>query len=177
MQKHISIGTASDVAKVIWPDFIEINGCVFAAFQCRGGEPQELSTGKTETECFINHTHLFDEFRSRATVENRIQHSNSLDVVQQMYDETHPDFIAACDLGLRMARMWACKLKFDFPKDRFRVYYTQYDNPIVRFHRVRKGEPDWLSDDVLLAASSPSFRNAVIYDTEYLERPAIKRTP
>ena len=46
-------------------------------------------------------------------------------------------FVGACELGKQIARMWAVKLKADFPLDRFRVYYTQNDNPIVRFHKVR----------------------------------------
>ncbi|MGB8648925.1 MAG: hypothetical protein WCF84_27055 [Anaerolineae bacterium] len=48
--------------------------------------------------------------------------------------------------------MWFEKLKNDFPQYRFRVYYTQLDNPVVRFHRVRIDELYWLesSADVKL---------------------------
>jgi hypothetical protein len=61
--------------------------------------------------------------------------------------------------------MWAAKLQHDFPRERFRVYYTQYDNPIVRFHRVRTNEPVWLTDEALRFATDRSFEGAVIYDT------------
>jgi len=84
---------------------------------------------------------VLDEFRNRATSERRETVSEDLDVVEETYDVNHPDFADACELGKQMARMWAMKLKADFPRDRFRVYYTQYDNPIVRFHKVRENEP------------------------------------
>jgi hypothetical protein len=74
-----------------------------------------------------------------------------------------------------MAGMWAMKLKADFPRDRFRVYYTQYDNPIVRFHKVRENEPQWLSDQQLTSATDRSFGSAVIYDTDYLDAPVAKK--
>jgi hypothetical protein len=61
----------------------------------------------------------------------------------------------------------ATKLKTDFPNERFRVYYTRYDNPIVRFHKVRPDEDVWLSDEELRNASDPSFRDEVICDTGY----------
>ena len=175
-QKKASIRTATNVAQILWPDFIEVNDCVFLDF-FDGENPGELPQGKTETECFINHMHLFDEFGNKAATENRTHNSEVVDVVEETYDINHPDFIAACDLGLKIARMWAVKLKLDFPRDRFRVYYTQYDNPIVRFHKVRSDEPEWLSDDALQLTTDPNFQNAVIYDTGYLDRPSTKRVP
>lgn len=74
-----------------------------------------------------------------------------------------------------MAQMWATKLKTDFPGKRFRIYYTQHDSPIVRFHKVRPDEHVWLTDKQLLNASDPSFKDAVIYDTDNLTAPTIKR--
>ncbi|HKV94674.1 MAG TPA: hypothetical protein VJW20_19170 [Candidatus Angelobacter sp.] len=173
IQKRISIRTANEVARIFWPDFIKVDGCIFAAFNWHGGDAGE-ARDKTEMECFINHTHLFDEFQNKATVQRRVLCSETLDEIQETYDEKHPDFIRACELGPRIARMWAAKLKIDFPDDRFRVYYTQYDNPIVRFHKVRSDEHEWLSNDDLQAAIEPGFQSAVIYDTGYLERPVTK---
>jgi hypothetical protein len=82
-----------------------------------------------------------------------------------VYNVDHPDFASACELGKRIAWLWALKLRMDFPSDRFRVYYTQYDNPIVRFHKVRDGESHWLSDEALQTATDRSFENAIVYDT------------
>ena len=109
----------------------------------------------------MNHTHILDEFANAAETFIDVEEG----VKDVVYNESHPDFIAACELGRGVAKSWALKLKIDFPQDRFRVYYTQYDNPIVRFHKVRDGEAHWLSDEALKTASDPSFRDAVIYDT------------
>jgi hypothetical protein len=173
-QKVVSVGIATQLLEVFWPEFIQDNGCVFAAFHGDASSPKTRD-GRTEWECFINHTHVMDEFSNAATFQHRETISDELDEIEEIYDETHPDFIAACELGRTMARMWAIKLKTDFPNERFRVYYTQYDNPIVRFHKVRPDEHDWLSDEQLLDASDPSFRAAVIYDTDYLLSPVVKK--
>lgn len=175
LAKRLSVRTGAQLLKLFWPDFVEINGCILAGFQCGGGPIQELKEGKTETESFINHTHVLDEFRNKATSERREEVSEDLDVVEETYDVNHPDFADACELGKQMARMWAMKLKADFPRDRFRVYYTQYDNPIVRFHKVRENEPQWLSDQQLQSATDRSFGGAVIYDTNYIDEPVRKR--
>ena len=174
IQKAVSIGTASQILQVFWPDFVEVDGCFYARFQYAGGPVKQLSDGKTETECFINHTHIFDEFRNEATREEIENVSEELEVVEEFYDTSHPDFITACEIGREMARMWALKLKLDFPQHRFRVYYTQYDNPIVRFHMVRMDEALWLTDEALRCSSEPSFRDAMIFDTDYLQRPVTK---
>ena len=172
-QKQVSVGIASELLQVFWPDFIEQSGCVFAAFHGEAG-PAGSDT-KTAWECFINHTHVMDEFVNNATFQHRENISKELDEIEEIYDESHPDFVRACELGKTMARMWAIKLKADFPNEQFRVYYTQYDNPIVRFHKVRPNEDVWLTDEELLDATDPSFRDALIYDTEHLAAPVVKR--
>jgi hypothetical protein len=175
--KVVSIRTAKQLLQVFWPNFVEVDGCFYAGFQCSGGPINQLSDGKSETECFINHTHIFDEFRNHATRQEVEQLSDELEVVEAFYDTSHPDFISACEIGREMARMWALKLKMDFPQHRFRVYYTQYDNPIVRFHMVRKDEPVWLTDEGLRNSTESSFRSAVIFDTDYLDQPVMKQEP
>ena len=121
-----------------------------------GSNPPPADDSATGWESFVNHTHVFDEFANSAS---------RLVSEEVLYDERHPDFPFACELGQRIAMLWALKLKADFPHWRFRVYYTQYDNPIIRFHRVREDEKPWLSDEALRDAVDPSFRNALIYDT------------
>jgi hypothetical protein len=173
-QKRVSVTTASELLQVLWPDFVEVNGCIFVAFQWTGGY-SGMGDPKTETESFINHTHIFDEFLNKATLEYREPVSDELDLTEEIYDESHPDFLAACEVGRTIARLWAMKLKADFPTEQFRVYYTQYDNPIVRFHKVRPDEPVWLDDEDLLAATDQSFRDAIIYDTDHLATPIVKK--
>ncbi len=172
---RVSVRTGIRLLRLFWPDFVEVNGCIFAEFQLRGGPIQELKEGKTETECFINYTHLLDEFRNGATSERRDAVSYDFEVVEEAYDVNHPDFVGACELGKQIARMWAAKLKSDYPRDHFRVYYTQYDSPIVRFHKVRENETVWLADDELRSATNRSLTSAVIYDTDYLDDPITKK--
>ena len=150
-----TIKAALRVAKTLWPEFVIEHGCVFLGWHS-GSNPPPANDTATGWESFINHTHILDEF------ENAAEKFVGEEVV---YAEDHPDFVAACDLGRRIAFLWALKLKTDFPSERFRVYYTQYDNPIVRFHKVRDGEAYWLPDEVLQTATDPSFRDALIYDT------------
>jgi hypothetical protein len=172
-QKQVDISTAKELLRLFWPDFVEVNGCILAEFHSHGSYTGWLNP-RTETECYLNHTHILDEFRNKATSSRHESVSPELDEVEEFYDETHPDFFAACELGMKIARLWAIKLKAEYPKERFRVYYTEYDNPIVRFHKVRPNEPEWLSDEGLQSATDPSFRNAIIYDTDHLDTPVLQ---
>ncbi len=99
----------------------------------------------------MNHTHVFDEFRNdtkaiRKTVQSEEipENGETFAVLDWTYDETHPDFLAACEPGRSAARIWAVRLFLEFPGRRFRVYYTEYDNLIIRFHKVRPDEPVYL---------------------------------
>jgi len=161
-QQPIAVGAALTVFRLLWPDFVEEHGCVFLGIHS-GSNPPSADDTATGWESFVNHTHIFDEFENDAST------FVSEEVV---YDEHHPDFLSACELGQQIAKLWALKLKLDFPFARFRVYYTQHDNPIVRFHKVRDDEPQWLSDEALQSATDPSFRNAVVYDTSRINLPS-----
>ena len=144
------------MSKILWPDFVEEHGCIFLGWHS-GLNPPPANDTATGWESFVNHTHILDEFANVA------EKFIGEDVT---YNEDHPDFISACELGRRIARLWALKLKIDFSSDRFRVYYTQYDNPIVRFHKVRDDEPCWLDDEALQVATDRSFKGAIIFDTD-----------
>ena len=60
IRKKVWAGAARDLLQVVWSDFIEVHGCIFAAFQwlgsCSGWDEP-----KTETECFIDHTHIIEQ--------------------------------------------------------------------------------------------------------------------
>jgi hypothetical protein len=140
--------------------------------------PCPPSSTLTDWEAFVNHTHILDEFAHKSDVTEQHQIARCVDGDKDSFDdweirylETHPDFIAACELGKAAAKLWALKLCHDFPKDRFRVYYTEYDNPIIRFHKVRIDEPEWLTDEYLATATRLDLRNALIYDTQSLDIP------
>ena len=154
----------------LWPDFVSEDGMVLLAKH--SGSNASSSGTITDWECFINHTHVFDEIgdKSRAVCKTTVGHAEDLDMIGVTYDEMHPDFIAACELGKTAARLWALKLSQDFPHEIFRVYYTQYDDPIVRFHKVRSEEAPWLPDEAIHAAEGDR-RYALVYDTRHLALP------
>jgi hypothetical protein len=140
MSRKISISLANKLLNKLWPDFKEVDGLILLPWM----HPIPLDPSKgmdhTGVEAFCNHTHMIDIFTHHA---DRIPTSQEDDF---FLDEEHPDFKLLCDTGKRIAHLWFIKLKQDFPQYRFRVYYTQNDNPIVRFHRVRQGEPFWLDE-------------------------------
>src|ERR1017187_2838898 len=156
-----TLRSAEMVLQFLWPEFVVENGMVLLARHA-GSNPCPSGT-LTDWESFINHTHVFDEFSSESEAVR--QSTVSHDEIEITYDERHPDFRAACRLGKTAARLWAMKLKEDFPDERFRVYYTQYDNPIVRFHKVREDEAPWLPDEAITTARG-DLRNALVFDSQ-----------
>jgi hypothetical protein len=165
-----SVKFALTISRFLWPDFVQEHGCVFLG-QYTGSNPPPSNDTATGWESFVNHTHVFDEFENEATSSEIVHEGEGVDVIECSYDETHPDFVAASEFGRTAARLWALKLKLEFPSERFRVYYTEYDNPILRFHKVRKSEAHWMSDESLRSSTDPSFRNALIYDTISMDDP------
>jgi hypothetical protein len=158
MMRKIPIHTASKLAQIFWPDFIEIDGSIFLASENPGRTcVPEQGMDRTGMESLVNHIHMVDIFQHKADI-------RSVDDFLSV-DHAHPDFELMCNLGKSMARMWFQKLKIDFPDYDFRVYYTREDDPIVRFHRVRNDEGNWLDE--------PIWQNEVkqgaiiIYDTRY----------
>ncbi len=171
MRQH-SIETVDWVRTRLWPDFVERDGCVFVAFQVDESTTGPDSGTRTDWELFVNHTHMFDEFQSLAYEELAEEGASAdPDVVEPKIQEDHPDFMLAKQLGEAMARMWATKLKQDYPRERFRVYYLHYDLACLRFHKVRPEEGIWLTDHQFLNVEDQDFRDGVLYDTDYLDRP------
>jgi hypothetical protein len=166
----LTVKSALKISRFLWPEFVREHGCVFLGRES-GSNPPPANDTATGWESFVNHVHIFDEFRNSATKRSVVHEGKELDVEDWTYDETHPDFIAACELGRTAAKLWALKLAEDFPTERFRVYYTEYDNPIVRFHKVRTDEPVWISDEALRTSANSCFLNSVIYDTQYTTEP------
>ena len=159
----IGLKSARHLADLFWPAFEERDGAVVFV----GREYPQLGEFKTRTaaEAFYSHTHLLDEFR----------HSISWgpDPVwpdAQAPDSDHPEFAVACDLARTIAQMWLRKLEGDFPGDRFRVYVTTRNDPIVRFHRVYEGEVPWASDEQ--AAEQIASGDVTIYASADRDRPS-----
>ncbi len=154
LQEHSAspIAAVAEFAKYFWPTFVECGGCIFVALDGRrphmtlGGRGRlatavkarlrERGTDRTGLES-SDHHHILDFFGQFGSV---------FDARRTRVRMRHPHFRAAETIGRIMAQCWAAKLHQDFPRSRFRVYFTLRDNPIVRFHRVYAGEHFYLDE-------------------------------
>lgn len=127
--KKLSVNRAEHLLKLFWPEFSEIKGCVF--LKSLGYNSRIDVSDPTYAESDGNHTHMLDLFRHDSVGKRR------------GYKSTHPDFKAAYRIGKKLCVIWAYKLMDDFPNDDFRVYLHGHD-PTLRFHKIRKGIPNWL---------------------------------
>jgi hypothetical protein len=153
----IHIKEASELIGLFYPTFVEIEGAIFLDSELPA-EGVNLSnfSDRTEAECFYNHVHILDRF----------QHDAKLDgdnAENAFWDYNHPDFLLACEVAKIIVSAWQHKLEADFPEHRFRLYYTERDNPTVRFHRVRENEANWLNEKDWL--NDISQGKVIVYDT------------
>lgn len=121
------------IPSFLWPEFIQINGMVFLKNEY--SESQNIPEEPIEAECFINHIHILDLFSHNASLPD-----------EPFWDYNHPDFQKAWDVGNTLIELWQTKLKRDFPNERFKIYLTKFDNPIIRFHKMRIGQIDWIAE-------------------------------
>jgi len=150
---NIRITTAASLLRILWPAFELRDGGVFLE-GTHTGQLGDFAT-LTEAEAFYNYTHMTDAFVHRM----RYVHDESLD--GERPDPDDPEHVLSWEVVRQIGMMWLQKLRLDFPHDRFRVYVTRYDEPIVRFHKVREHEPFWL-DDPPVDKADPDY---IVFDT------------
>ncbi len=152
MKSRIKAQTAVELLQIFWPDFVEANDLVLLPWESAAAPSNvQREMDHTGVEAFLNHTHIMDLFRHEVAWEDG------------HYDHHSPDFKDLCEIGKKLAGIWYQKLQVDFPNYRFRVYYTQDDDPIVRFHRVRENEPYWLSENSY--SDEVEQGTVIVYDT------------
>jgi hypothetical protein len=134
----IRITSAASIIRTLWPDFDQRNGAILLA----GTATPQLDefASLTEAEAFYSHTHLVDLFG------HKMRYVYDAEFEGERPDPADPEHILSWNLAQTIAQMWLQKLRLDFPNERFRVYATRYDDPIVRFHKVRGDETPWLED-------------------------------
>jgi len=131
---EIQVKTAKHYADLFWPEFVVVDDCVFLKSEWEINSHVYDPRFPTQSESDMSHTHILDLVRHGARIEE-----------EPCFDQKHPDFTVGCQLGRTICRMWAAKLLLDFPQHDFRVYFHGFD-PIVRFHKVRQGERNWIED-------------------------------
>ena len=131
-----NIQNALSTATYLCPKFIVKSDLVF--FDWCAPDQIDFSHfyDKTEIEALYNHVHILDEFENYAHIEE-----------EPFVDQQHPDFEVAVTFGKLWAKAISCQLAFDFPERSFRVYFTQYDDPIVRFTQKHDNEAFWLDEE------------------------------
>ena len=142
---------------LFWPRFMLKDKAVLLDHPAvHKSTPVSAFENLSEAEMFLNHIHILDWFE------------HSADLSQEpWWDQQHPDFEAACEFGLLLARAWAVKLRQDFAGQEFGVFYTRNDNPIVRFHKIRTGEPVFLDESS--HAADIEARNVLILRTASID--------
>jgi len=121
----VKFKTAFKISNLYWPTFIEQNEAIFleSALKNSYGIPEDPMAA----ECFVNSIHLLDIFKNDASIDT-----------EPYWDFEHPDFTAAYELTIKISEMWASKLSKDFPQYKFVIICTKYDNPMIRFHKLRE---------------------------------------
>jgi len=156
----IHIKDASNLLTLFYPTFVEIDGAVFVASELPAdGVNLSNFTDRTEAECLYNHIHILDQFHHGGELDGDKSDTGS-------YDHSHPDFKLGCEVAKVVASMWRQKLEADFPSYRFRVYYTEDNDPTVRFHRVHVGEANWLDENDWL--NDVAAGKVIVYDTGHV---------
>jgi hypothetical protein len=159
----LRISTARRVADVFWPDFIERDGVILLSYVRPPEPPPGSHHTLTQYERFHGHTHIQELFRWDVPT----RYDAQLDLDRPDWDS--PEHGVAWELAQRIARMWFAKLTTDFPHYRFRVYASRLDDPVIHFHRVREGEPVWVTDEE--AADEVARGDALILDSGKGEHP------
>jgi hypothetical protein len=157
--KKIPINSGIELAGLFWPKFVKIKGCIFLKRNFQGENPgRNLDVSyPVQTESDSSHTHILDYFAHKAGLRR-----------EPFFDSKHPDFKKAYEIGRTLCHLWASKLKQDFPKDDFRIYLHGFD-PIVRFHKIRKGIPNWA--EPIYWQGEIKAGNALILDTRKVKHP------
>ena len=132
--RKIHVKTAKQYADLFWPEFVVVDDCVFLKLEWDINSHLYDPQFPTQSESDMSHTHILDLVRHGGEIEE-----------EPCFDEKHPDFAIGCQLGRMICRMWTAKLLLDFPQHDFRIYFHGFD-PIVRFHKARKGERNWIED-------------------------------
>ena len=99
---------AAALLPLCWPEFVERDGGIFLARKLPSPLGISIHPDLTAAECACNHIHILDHFDHRASLDGS-------DADRGYWDAAHPDFLAACEIGGKMAAMWHAKLMHEWP--------------------------------------------------------------
>jgi hypothetical protein len=112
------------------PKFIESDGLVLLEWQFENFKRNALSSGKRcpeDNELFLSVTAILDHFENDAELDD-----------EPWYDTESDDFDKAWNVAKELVTVWGEVLVTTFPTYRFYVSAHKFDQPKVKFFRVRE---------------------------------------
>lgn len=123
----------TELINVVWPTFIEVDGCV-------------LIQRDMESNRKLDMDFILRQFGDRSGFEAAASHVHMIDI--SSYFAENP--LEGLRFAMKIASMWAAKLKLDFPEYKFLIILSFHgDDSIVRFHRLRDDEAPWVNIEKL----------------------------
>lgn len=120
------------------PKFIDINGLVIPEWELNNLNTNSNSLASREpedNELFLSVTAVLDYFDNNAELEE-----------EPWYNSESSDFLKAWEIAKELVELWGNKLLSQFPTYSFYVVANRFDQPKVRFYKVRSNEmPSQLS--------------------------------
>jgi hypothetical protein len=124
----------SELTHILWPDFIEVNGCILINDE-KPGEGEKL----------LNMDHILKNFGDRTGFEAFESHVHMMDVSKEFEDNP----LMGLMFALKLVEVWSAKLKSDFPGYSFYLILSfDGQDSILRFHKIRENE-NWVDIDNL----------------------------
>lgn len=131
-KKHNFTFDLVSVESIIFPEFLEWDGCVLLSQERNSELPTHFTSNqfvpdRTAFEADYNHIHLTDFFD----------------------EEVHPN--AILNIGIKILEVWAAVLYKQFNGDRHFNLILSYDGEevVLRFYTVRENEVQWLDTSKL----------------------------
>lgn len=124
----------SELTHILWPDFIEVDGCILIN-----------NERADQSEKRLNMDHILKNFGDRTGFEAFESHVHMMDVSKEFEDNP----LMGLKFALKLVEVWSAKLKFDFPRYSFYLILSfDGQDSILRFHKIRENE-NWLDIDNL----------------------------
>lgn len=128
-----SLISIENICLLLWPEFKEVNGCILLNL-LENGVPNKINIDKV--------IEIYGDFTAYECSYNEIRLNDYID---------YPigKGISVLKFALKLQKIWTTKIKLQYPKYKF-CFIVSYDGEfvILRFHKVRKEERLFLTDDL-----------------------------
>ena len=125
-KKNVQESHTAKLLDFLWPEFININGCIVLAQQLEKSHVcQENFEDATAYEAFVNHVHLNDT---------------------ELGEELNP--LELLNIAMKITEIWQQKLARDFSDDKFLIilgFDEDENEATLRFHKVRDSQFPWIN--------------------------------